>query len=130
MRSKLLACVVAVAIALLPSCGLLGSCGDDDLRLAEAIPHFEGAQPEFSGDPESAGCAAFLEVEAQADEVLDHYRRVLEEDGWDVSIEEARVEGLEGMRVFDLTAGRGDATVTIALEEFEGLVSAAIRVDA
>ena len=130
MRSKLLASVAAVAISLLPSCGLLGSCEDDDLQLAEAIPHYEGARPDFSGDPESEGCAAILEVEAQADDVIDHYRRVLEEEGWDVSTEEVRVEGLEGMRVLDFNAQRGDAKVTIALEEFEGMVSAAIRVDA
>ena len=130
MRSKLLRLIAVVAIVLLPNCGRGGSCSDDDLRLAEAIPHYEGVQLEFFDDPEGAGCAAQLEVEADADDVIDHYRGALEADGWEVSTEDVSVEGLEGMTVRDLDARRGEAEVTIALEGFEGRVSAAIRVDA
>ena len=63
--------------------------------------------------------------------MLDHYEAVLEDDGWDVSVEEVTVvEGPEGMGVFDLVATRGESEVTIALEGIDGQVSAAIRVDA
>ena len=130
MRSTLVRLLAVVAIVLLPSCGLGGSCSEEDLRLAEAIPQYEGVQLEFFDDPEGAGCAAQLEVEAEADDVIDHYRGVLEADGWDVSTEDVPVVGLEGMMVRDFSAQRGEAEVTIALEEFEGRVSAAIRVDA
>ena len=72
-----------------------------------------------------------LEVDASATEVLDHYETVLEEEGWDVSIQDVPVvEGPEGLIVSDLVAVRGGSEVTIALEGFDGQVSAAIRVDA
>jgi hypothetical protein len=132
VRSGLPALAVAavVMILVLPSCGLDGSCSDEDLRLAEGISHYGGAQPEFFDDPEGDGCAAALEVQAEAEDALDHYRRALEDDGWVVSVEESTVEGPEGVRIVDLSAERGAAEVTIGLEAFDGQVNASIRIDA
>lgn len=87
-------------------------------------------QLEFFDDPEGPGCAATLEVEASASEVLGHYEAVLEDEGWDVSVQDTPVESPEGVTAADLLAVRGGSEVTIALESFEGQVSAAIRVDA
>ena len=126
-----LAVAAVLAIVLFPVGGSGGSCSEDDLQLAQQIPPYGGAQLEFFDDPEGPGCAAQLEVEASATEVLDHYRGVLEDDGWDVSVQEVTVvEGPEGAAVFDLVAHRGESEVTIALESFDGQVSAAIRVEA
>ena len=80
--------------------------------------------------PRAPGCAATLEVEASATEVLDHYEAVLEGEGWDVSVQDTPVESPEGVTAADLLAVRGGSEVTIALQSFEGQVSAAIRVDA
>ena len=116
------ACAVVVTIAVVPGCFFAGSCSEEDRRLAEGIPHYGEVQLEFFDDPEAAGCAAQLEVQAARDDVLDHYRRALEADGWDV-LEEEETDA-------DLAARRGEAEVTIYLETFEGQVSAAIRVNA
>ena len=118
-----------VMIALLPNC-FGRSCSDEDLQLAERIPHYSDTQLEFFDDPEGPGCAAVLEVRADVAEVVDHYRGALEEDGWDVSVRETMVEGQEGESAPELIARRGEAEVTIVLEAFDGQVSAAIRVDA
>ena len=100
-----LAVVAIVAIVLLSADVFGGSCSEEDLQLAHQIPPYGGAQLEFFDDPEGPGCATQLEVEASATEVLDHYEAVLEDDGWDVSVEEVTVvEGPEGMAVFDLVA--------------------------
>jgi hypothetical protein len=108
-----------------------GACSDDDLHLALQIPPYGGAQLEYFDDPEGPGCATQLEVEASGTEVLDHYETVLEDDGWDVSVEDVPVaEGPEGLTVAELTAVRGGSEVTISLEGVDGHVSAAIRVDA
>ena len=108
-----------------------GACSQDDLHLAQQIPHYSGVQLEFFDDPEGPGCATQLEVEASATEVLDHYETVLEDDGWNVTVEDVPVvEGPEGLTVADLTAVRDGSELTIALEGVDGHVSAAIRVDA
>ena len=108
-----------------------GACSQNDLHLAQQIPHYNGVQLEFFDDPEGPGCSAQLEVEASATEVLDHYETVLEDDGWDVTVEDVSVaEGPEGLAVAELTAVRGGSEVTISLEGVDGHVSAAIRVDA
>ncbi len=126
-----LAVVAIVAIVLFPVGGSDGSCSEEDLQLAQQIPPYGGAQLEYFDDPEGPGCAAQLEVEASATEVLDHYEAVLEDDGWDVSVQEVTVvEGPEGVAAADLVATRGESEVTIALESIDGQVSAAIRVDA
>ena len=62
--------------------------------------------------------------------MLDHYEAVLEDEGWDVSVQDTPVESPEGVTAADLLAVRGGSEVTIALQSFEGQVSAAIRVDA
>jgi hypothetical protein len=127
----LIAAIVAIiAVVLLSTYVFGGSCSDDDLRLAQQIPHYGGAELAFFDDSEGVGCAAQLEVEASPDEVLDHYRDVLGDDGWEVSVRDTMGEGPEGETAADLVARRGRSTVTIALETFEGQVSAAIRVDA
>ena len=115
---------------LFPVGGSDGSCSEEDLQLAQQIPPYGGAQLEYFDDPEGPGCAAQLEVQASATEVLDHYEAVLEDDGWDVTVQDVPVEGPEGVTAADLVAHRGESEVTIALESFDGQVSAAIRVDA
>jgi hypothetical protein len=126
-----LAVAAIVAIVLFSADVFGGSCSEEDLQLAQQIPPYGGAQLEFFDDPEGPGCATQLEVEASATEVLDHYEGVLEDDGWDVTVQDVPVvEGPEGMTVADLVAVRGGSEVTIALEAFDGQVSAAIRVDA
>jgi hypothetical protein len=96
-----------------------GACSDDDLQLALQIPHYGDAQLEFFDDPEGPGCAAQLEVEASATEVLDHYGTALEDDGWNVTVEDVPVEGPEGVTAADLTAVRGGSEVTTALERVD-----------
>ena len=126
-----LAVVAIVAIVLFVVSGSVLSCSEEDLQLAQQIPPYGGAQLEYVDDPEGPGCVTQLEVEASATEVLDHYETVLEDDGWEVTVQDVPVvEGPEGMTVADFVAVRGASEVTIALESFDGQVSAAIRVDA
>ena len=126
-----LAVVAIVAIVLFSVGGSVGSCSEEDLQLAQEIPPYGGAELEYFDDPEGPGCVTQLEVEASATEVLDHYETVLEDDGWEVTVQDVPVvEGPEGMTVADFVAVRGASEVTIALESFDGQVSAAIRVDA
>jgi hypothetical protein len=125
-----LAIVAFVAIVLFSARESGGSCSEEDLQLAQQIPPYGSAQLEYFDDPEGPGCASVLEVQASATEVLDHYRGVLEDEGWDVSVEDTLVEGPEGAAASELVAHRGESEVTIALETFDGQVSAAIRVDA
>lgn len=120
--------IVAIVLFFVGTSGR--SCSEEDLQLAQQIPPYGGAQLEFFDDPEGPGCAATLEVEASASEVLGHYEAVLEDEGWDVSVQDTPVESPEGVTAADLLAVRGGSEVTIALQSFEGQVSAAIRVDA
>lgn len=123
-----LAVVAVIAIVLLSA---VGPCSEEDLQLAQQIPPYGGAQLEYVDDPEGPSCVAVLEVEASGTEVLDHYEAVLEDDGWDVTIQDVPVESPEeGVTVTDLVAIRDESDVTIALESFDGHVSGAIRVDA
>ena len=124
-----IAIVALVAIVLFATRQSGGRCSDQDLHLAQQIPAYGGAHLEYFDDPEGPGCAAVLEVEASATEVLDHYRGVLEDEGWDVSVQDTPVEGPEGAAASELVAHRGESEVTIALETFDDQVSAAIRVD-
>jgi hypothetical protein len=125
-----LAVVAVVAIVLFSANVFDGSCSEEDLQLAKKIPAYGGAQLEFFDDPEGPGCATQFQVEATATEVLDHYAAILEDEGWDVSVQDTLVEGPEGLAIADLVAIRGESEVTVALESFEGQVTAAIRVDA
>jgi hypothetical protein len=118
--------------ALFSACGFFGgSCTEEDLRIAEQIPAYDGLELEYFDTPEVEGCVAVLDVEATAEEVLGHYREALEGDGWDVSVEPIRAEGPEGVdvEVFELTARRDDSVVTIGLDSVEGQVSASISVN-
>jgi hypothetical protein len=65
--------VVVVALGVLATRNIGGSCSEDDLRLAERIDHYGTAEVEFFDDPEGSGCAARLEVSATAEDVLGHY---------------------------------------------------------
>jgi hypothetical protein len=123
---------VVVALGVLATRNIGGSCSEDDLRLAERIDHYGTAEVEFFDDPEGSGCAARLEVSATAEDVLGHYERELEAGGWDVSIRDVRTEGPAGQDIIvrDLTARRGDAEITIASESVSGRTNAGIRVDA
>ena len=125
-----LAVLAIVAIVLFSVGGSVGSCSEEDLQLAQEIPPYGGADLEYFDDPEGPGCVTQLEVQASATEVLDHYESVLEDEGWEVSIQDVPVESPGGLTVADLVAIRDGSEVTIALEGFDGQVSAAIRVDA
>jgi hypothetical protein len=127
-----LAVAAVVALVVVSTALIGGSCSEDDLGLAEHVDHYGGAELEFFDDPEGSGCAARFEVSATADDVLGHYERELEAGGWDVSIQDVRTEGLpdEDVVVRDLIARRGDAEFTIALESVSGQTSFGIRVDA
>ncbi len=123
-----LAVVAVIAIVLVSA---VGPCSEEDLQVARQIPPYGGVQLEYLKDPEGPGCVAVLEVQASGTEVLAHYEAVLEDDGWDVTIQDVPVESPEeGVTVTDVVAVRGESEVTIALESFDGQVSAAIRVDA
>ena len=127
----LLGVVAVVAVVAIVLLSAVGPCSEDDLQLAQQIPPYGGAQLEYLKDPEGPGCVAVLEVQASGTEVLDHYETVLEDDGWEVTVQDVPVESPEeGMTVTDLVAVRDESEVTIALESFDGQVSAAIRVDA
>ena len=118
--------------ALLVSGGLAGRCSDAELAIISEIPSYRGLGGAFELEASSGACAAQLEVEASADEVLSYYERALREDGWTVVVQEVPIEASEGepVDVRELSASRDDALVTIALESYSGHTSAAIRVDA
>lgn len=119
-------------VALLANGVLAGSCSERELRVIRETPSYERNELSFSYDPGSGACAGSLAVDASAADVLSHYQRELEADGWTVSIEDIPSEGPPGEEVVarDLTARRGDSSFTIALESWSGQTSAAIRVDA
>jgi hypothetical protein len=121
-----------VLVALLSAGFLGGSCTDEELRLSNAIPTFGAVDMGFDYEAASGACVGSLEVTASADDVLAHYRRQLEEDGWSVRVEESPAETAEGEPVIvrELTAHRGTGLFTIALESSSGETTAAIRIDA
>lgn len=123
-----LALAVVVALGLSSACSA-GSCQDDDRRLAQNIPAYAGTELEYF-DAEGSGCAAQLEVDAEAADIIDYYRSALREDGWDVSVRDTLGGGPEGERAVELIARRGQSEFTMDLETFEGHVTAGIRVDA
>jgi hypothetical protein len=126
-----LADVVLVAVL---SAGFLGgSCTDEEVRLSKEIPTFGAADMSFDYEPESGACAGSLEVAASAEDVLTHYQRELEDDGWSVRTEETPSgDDPEGEPVVtaELSARLGSASFTIALESFSGQTNAALRIDA
>ena len=119
-----------LTFVLLGACVLGGSCTEEDQRLAGRIPPYGGVDLEYFGSVEFEGCAAVLEVEADPDEVMDHYRGVLEADGWDVSVDDIRVEGIEGASAADLTARRDGSVIEITLEAFPRRESSSHEVNA
>jgi hypothetical protein len=121
-----------VLVALLVAGFLGGSCTDEEVRLSNEIPSFGAVDIDFDYEAESGACAGSLAVTASADDVLAHYQRELEDDGWSVRVEETPAEPAEGEPVIvrELTAHRGTRLFTIALESSSGETTAAIRIDA
>ena len=78
--------VDVVLVALLFVGFLGGSCTDEELQLSKEIQTFEAVAMSFDYEPESGACAGFFEVVASAEDVLTHYQRELEDDGWTVRI--------------------------------------------
>lgn len=121
-----------VFATLLVSGGLAGRCSDAELAIISEIPSYRGLGGAFELEASSGACAAQLEVDASADQVLSYYERQLREDGWTVVVQEVPTEAPEGepVDVRELSASREDALVTIAVESYSGHTSAAIRVEA
>jgi hypothetical protein len=111
---------------------LAGRCSDAELAIVSEIPSYGGLEGAFELESSTGACAAQLEVEASADEVVSYYERVLREDGWTVVVEAVPTEAPEGepVDVRELTASREGALFTVALESYSGHTSAAIRVEA
>ena len=125
--------VLDVAIAaLILSGSLRPSCSDQELAIIAEVPTYAGADMTFEYEPSSGACTGSLDVTATADEVLAHYRRELERDGWTVAIDDVPTESAEGEPVDtrELQANRGDEALAIALESWSGHTNVAIRVDA
>jgi hypothetical protein len=110
---------------------LSGPCSERELAIIDEIAQYPGATAAFQYESTSRSCAASLELEAAPDDVLEHYRRELERDGWTVTITATPAEA-EGVPVTskELSANRGSDSFTIALESSSGDTSIAIRVDA
>ena len=121
-----------VFVMLLADGGLAGHCSEAELAISNEIPSYGGLGGAFEHESSTGACAAHLEVEASADEVLSYYERALRENGWTVVVQEIPTEAPEGepVDVRELTANRGGALFTIALEAYSGRTSAAIRVEA
>ena len=125
--------VLDIAFAfLLASGGLAGCCSEAELAVINEIPSYGGLEGAFEPESSTSACAAQLEVEASADEVLSYYERELREDGWTVVVQQVPTEAPEGepVDVRELSASREGALFTIALESYSGHTSAAIRVEA
>jgi hypothetical protein len=110
---------------------LSGSCSERELAIIDEIAQYPGATAAFQYESASRSCAASVELEAAPDDVLEHYHRELESDGWTVAITAVPAEA-EGVPVTfkELSANRGSDSFTMALESSSGHTSAAIRVDA
>ena len=77
-------------------------------------------------------CGASFEVTADPTEVVAHYQRELEADGWTVSVRRrpGQVEGGGRMIAMDVHATRGAETFDIAIESYNGMTNAALYVNA
>ena len=111
-----------VFVLLLASGALAGRCSEAELAIINEIPSYGGLGGAFELESSTGACAAQLEVEASADEVLSYYERALREDGWTVVVQEIPTEAPEGepVDVRELTATREGALFTIALESYSG----------
>jgi hypothetical protein len=130
---SLVAPVLDVALAALILSGSLGaSCSDQELAILDEIPAYAGADPTFGYESSSGTCSGSIDVTATADEVLAHYQRELERDGWTLTIDDVPAASPEGgsVETHELRANREGAVFTIALESWSGRTSAGIRVDA
>ena len=127
----LVALVADVLIVVVLTTGTIGgSCSERERAIINEITQYPGAST-FRYEPASGACTTSLEVEAPPQEVLAHYRKELQDDGWTVSITDVPTESEgEPVTAKDLTAQRGTDSFSIALESFAGQTSAAIRVDA
>jgi hypothetical protein len=125
--------VLDVALAALILSGSLGSsCSDQEQAILAEIPTYGGSNVTFDHESSSGACAGSLNVTATADEVLTHYTRELERDGWTVVVDDVPTGSAEGEPVDaqELRARRDGAAFDIAVESWSGQTSAAIRVDA
>jgi hypothetical protein len=120
------------AVTLMSTGALAGPCSDAELAIVAEIPAYAGSEAVFEYESSSGACAAQLEVEASADDVLSYYERELKRDGWTVYIQDVPAEAPEGepVEVRELSASREEAVFTIELESSAGHTSAAIRVNA
>jgi hypothetical protein len=118
-------------VGLLTMTVLSGPCSERELAIIDEIAQYPGATAAFQYESTSRSCAASVELEAAPDDVLEHYRRELERDGWTVAITAVPAEA-EGVPVTskELSANRGSDSFSIALESSSGTTSIAIRVDA
>jgi hypothetical protein len=121
----------ALIVVLLTAGTLGGSCSEQERAIIDEIAPYPGVTTAFDYESSSGTCAVSFEVQASPDDVLSHYRRELERDGWRVAIEDIPAESEEGLvTAKDLQAQRGSDSFTIALESSSGTTSAAIRVNA
>jgi hypothetical protein len=121
-----------VLIAILLTTGTLGgSCSDRELAIIDGIAPYPGATTTFNYESSTGSCAASFDVQASPEDVLEHYRRELEGDGWVVVIEDVPTSDGVPVSAKDLSARRDVDSFTIAMESFPpDNTSAAIRVDA
>ena len=121
-----------VLIAILLTMGTFGgSCSDRELAIIDEIAQYPGANATFNYESSSGSCAASFEVQASPEDVLEHYRRELESDGWQVEIENVPTSDGVAVSAKDLSAQRDGDSFTIAMESFPpDNTSAAVRVDA
>jgi hypothetical protein len=120
-----------VLIAILLTMGTFGgSCSDRELAIIDGIDQYPGATAMFNYESSTGSCAASFDVQASPEDVLRHYRRELESDGWTVVIEDVPTESGGPVSAKDLSAQRDGDSFMIALESSAGHTSAAIRVDA
>jgi len=121
-----------VLIAILMTMGTFGgSCSDRELAIIDEIAQYPGTTATFNYESSSGSCAASFDVQASPEDVLGHYRRELETDGWTVVIENVPTSDGLPVSAKDLSAQRDGDSFTIAMESFPpDNTSAAIRVDA
>jgi hypothetical protein len=121
--------LIVAFLATVPALGW--SCSERELAIIDEVAPYPGATAAFHLEPGSGTCAASVEMQAQPNDVLEHYRSELRSDGWTFAIT-AVPTGSDGEPVTtkELSATRGADTFTIALESYSGHTSVAVRVDA
>ena len=121
-----------VFVMLLAAGGLAGHCSEAELAISNEIPSYGGLGGAFEHESSTGACAAHLEVEASANEALLTTSARSAKNGLDRGRSRDPHGGTGGRTspAPELTASRGGALFTIALESYSGRASAAIRVEA